>query len=92
VASAVIQRLDGPFDDVTQNRIRPSITWTATSASAPLTVHVRPSDRPTRSLQLGGDGSSDLRSFAAALQQALNPLLDTNAPPCPNHPDERRDR
>lgn len=84
MASTVIQWLDGLFDDLT-TRIRPGITWTATAASVPLTVHVRPADLPTMSLGLVGDGPSDLRSFGAALQQALNPLLGTNAPPCPAH-------
>ena len=84
MASAVVQWLDGLFDDVT-TRIRPGITWTATAAAAPLSVHVRPADRPTMSLPLGGNRPTDLRSFATALQQAVNPLLGTNAPPCPTH-------
>lgn len=84
MASAVIQWLAGLFDDVT-TRIRPGITWTATSAAAPLDVQVRPADRPAMSLHLGGDGPNDLRSFATALQQELNPLLGTEAPPCPTH-------
>ncbi len=82
VAGTVIRWLDGLFDDVTM-RIRPGITWTATAAAVPLTVRVRPADHPTMSLPLDGEKPSDLRSFAAALQQALNPLLGTNTPPCP---------
>ena len=37
------------------------------------------------SLPLDGEKPSDLRSFAAAPQQALNPLLGTNTSPCPTH-------
>ena len=82
MAGTVIRWLDGLFDDVT-TRIRPGITWTATAAAVPLTVRVRPADHATTSLPMGGEKPSDLRSFAAALQQALNPLLGTNTPPCP---------
>ncbi len=84
MASGVSQWLDGLFDDVT-TRIRPGITWTATARQAPLTVHVRPADRPTISLGLDGEKLGDLSAFATALQEALNPLLGTNAPPCPTH-------
>jgi hypothetical protein len=37
------------------------------------------------SVPLDGDGASDLRSSATALQQELNPLLGVTVPPCPTH-------
>ncbi|MDA8311087.1 MAG: hypothetical protein M0Z46_10850 [Actinomycetota bacterium] len=81
---ADVRWLEGLFDDVT-TRIRTGVTWTLDRSEVPLTVHVRPADRPMISLPLSGDGSAELRAFATALQNALNPLLGTNAPPCPTH-------
>lgn len=83
-STPVIQWLEGLFDDMTM-RIRTGVTWTSDAAVPPLTVHVRPADRPTRSLPLHRDGVGDLRSFAVTVQEALNPLLGVSAPSCPAH-------
>ncbi|MDA8263977.1 MAG: hypothetical protein M0T79_01250, partial [Actinomycetota bacterium] len=57
----------------------------ADAAVPPLTVHIRPADRPTLSLPLHRDGVGDLRSFAVTVQEALNPLLGVSVPSCPAH-------
>ena len=82
--TAAVKWLEGLFDDVT-TRIRTGVTWTVDRGKVPLTVHIRPADRPMVSVQLVGDGPAERRAFATALQHALNPLLGTSAPPCPTH-------